>query len=60
MGVILPLKSQLNQQVHQFVVRVGPAFPLRGSAAVIPRTLGDLTNEPQVGLSGSIGIIREN
>ena len=39
-GVILPLKSQLNQHVHQFVVRVGPAFPLRGSAAVIPRTLG--------------------
>ena len=37
-GVILPLKSQLDQQVHQVVVRVGPVLPLRGSAAIIPGT----------------------
>ena len=28
MGVILPLKGQLDQQVHKIIVRVGPTLPL--------------------------------
>ena len=28
MGVILPLKGQLDQQVHKVIVRVGPTLPL--------------------------------
>ena len=54
-GVNLPLKDQLDQQVHKVVVRVGPSLPLRGSAAIVSRTCRDLTHEPQVGLCGSIG-----
>ena len=54
-GVILPLKGQLNQQVHKVIVRVGPTLPLRGSAAIVPRTGRDLTHEPQVGFYGPIG-----
>ena len=49
------IARRVSEVSWQVVVRVGPAFPLRGSAAVIPRTLGDLTHEPQVGLSGSVG-----
>ena len=53
--VILPLKGQLDQQVHKVVVRVGPTLPLKGSAAIVPRTCRDLTHEAQVGYCGSIG-----
>ena len=55
LGVILPLKGQLDQQVHKVVVRVGPTLPLRGSAAIVRRTCRDLTHEPQVGFCGSVG-----
>ena len=54
-GVILPLEGQLDQQVHQVVVGVGPTIALRGSTAIIPRLGRDLTYEPQLRLRGSTG-----
>ena len=55
MGVILPLKSQLDQQVHKVAVRVGLTLPLRGSAAIVLRTCRNPTHEPQVGFCGRKG-----
>ena len=45
-GVILPLKGQLDEQVHKVIVRVGPTLPLRGGAAIVPRTCKDFTHQP--------------
>ena len=36
MGVILPIKGQLDQRVHKVVVRVCPTLPLRGAGGHRP------------------------
>ena len=42
MGVIRPLGSQLDQQVHKIVVRMGPTLPLTASAAIVHVRVGIL------------------
>ena len=38
MGVVLPLKGQLNEQVHRVIVRMRTSLPLGGRSAIFPRT----------------------
>ena len=54
MGVVLPLQSQLNEQVHEVIVRMCTPLPLKNRPAIFPRTKGNFTHKPQVGISGSI------
>ena len=50
----LPLQSQLNEQVHQVIIRMSTPLLLGSRSAILPPTRGDFTHKPQVGFSGSI------
>ena len=49
MGVVPPVKGHLDQQVHKVVVRVGPTLRRKGSAAIVPRTQGNLLMSHRLG-----------
>ena len=53
-AVVLPLKGQFDEQVHQVIVPVSTSLPLRGRPAILPRKYENSTHKPQVGFSGSI------
>ena len=53
--VVLSLQSQLNEQLHQIILRMCTSHPLRSRPAILLRAKADFTNKAQVGFVGCIG-----